>query len=174
MKYELSHDSIAKQLFEKASSGTRERRKIKREIKEAYIAYIQREAKLTQEDVSYFKPYLNKVNITAEEKMFVEYAERRISRRRKQIIGIISFVILALASLLAWAFLELDEQIKQRDRADLAERNLEVAMASALRSDSLAQIRANQLEIALRQAEISDSLTRNQFDNAPDAKINRQ
>ena len=64
MKYELTHDTIAKQIFDKASTEARTRRKIEKYIHERYEAYNQRGARLTQDDIDYIQPYLAQVNIS--------------------------------------------------------------------------------------------------------------
>ena len=51
MDYELIHDTIAKQVFEKASTEARNRRKAEKYIPKRYEAYQQRGAKLTQDDI---------------------------------------------------------------------------------------------------------------------------
>ena len=42
LHYELSHDSIARQVFEKASTEARKRRKVERFVQERYAAYRER------------------------------------------------------------------------------------------------------------------------------------
>lgn len=86
MKYELIHDTIARQVFEKASTEARTRRKVERFIRERYEANQLRGAKLTQDDIDYINPYLAQVNITAEEAAFVEKGRKALlaGRRRRR------------------------------------------------------------------------------------------
>ena len=71
MGYELTHDTIAKQVFSKASIEAQTRRKVERYISERYLAHKDRGAKLTQDDLDYITPYLGQANISKEEEVFL-------------------------------------------------------------------------------------------------------
>ena len=85
MGYELTHDTIAKQIFNKASTEAQTRRKIEKFIREAYQAYQERGAKLTQDDVDYVTPYLPQVSITDAEAEFIAYGRRALRRARRRV-----------------------------------------------------------------------------------------
>ena len=64
MGYELSHDTIAKQIFEKASVEARTRRKVEKFIRERHQAFQERSAPMTMEDIDFVQPYLDQINIS--------------------------------------------------------------------------------------------------------------
>ena len=100
MNYELTHDTIAKQIFQKASSEARTRRKVEKQIRERYEAWQERGARLTQDDIDYITPYLAQVNITKEEETFVEDERKALiaaqRRQRMIVIGVIALLVLFL------------------------------------------------------------------------------
>ena len=86
MGYELTHDTLAKQIFRKASTEAQTRRKIEKYIKERHQAHQERGARLTQDDLDYITPYLNQVNISPREEAFVA-SERKDLRQRPLLLG---------------------------------------------------------------------------------------
>ena len=98
MKYELIHDTIARQVFEKASTEARTRRKIEKQIKERHEAYKDREARLTQDDIDYFTPYLDQVNISEEEAAFIKKGRIALKKARQRNRMIIAGIVTLLSS----------------------------------------------------------------------------
>ena len=128
MKYELTHDTLAKLIFEKASTESRTRRKVEKFIRDRHEAYQLRGARLTQDDIDFVTPYLTQVNISAEEAAFVEYGRKALVRARRRVRTLVAAVLVVFAgltvvSLISW------QRANKREKA-------------AITSDSLAQIAA--------------------------------
>ncbi|MCB0637848.1 MAG: hypothetical protein KDC54_14570, partial [Lewinella sp.] len=70
MKYELKHDSLALQIFQKSSKEAHTRRKIERYIRERFEGYQARGVMLSQDDIDYIKPYQQTVNISDQEETY--------------------------------------------------------------------------------------------------------
>ena len=145
MKYELIHDTIARQISEKASTEARTRRKIEKQISERYGAYQERGAKLTQYDIEYFTPYLNQVNITAAEAAFIENEQRALKQARQRVrVGVIA-AIGVLIAFSTWSYLQV-QALKREKRERVSEvltRNPE---------------RINQLDFAGAEEVVNDAL----------------
>ena len=103
MGYELTHDTIAKQVFQKASTEAQTRRKIEKYIQERYKAHQDREARLTQDDLDYISPYLAQVNITNAQAEFVEKERTalRLARRKRQLLIVSVIIILLVFSIIS-------------------------------------------------------------------------
>ena len=116
MRLEIIHDTIAKQVFEKASTEARTRRKIEKHIREAYEAFDERGAKLTQDDLDYIQPYLAQVDISEEESAFIQNGRKTLlaARRRKRFMVFLIVLILAVATAVSlWFAFEANEKEAQ-------------------------------------------------------------
>ena len=163
MRYELIHDSIAKQVFEKASTDARARRKIEKDILEAHEAFKSRGARLTKEDVDYYEPYLGIINVTPQQHDFILHAKDQMRIKRNYIRVIIVVVIFVVIALFIWAFGEKINGVFQYEEFKKAD-------AAVLKSDSISIQRTIEAEnatkalqdviAALRQSEMSDSTAR--------------
>ncbi|MEL6671898.1 MAG: SUMF1/EgtB/PvdO family nonheme iron enzyme [Bacteroidota bacterium] len=100
MKYEIIHDTIARQVFEKSSTEARTRRKVEKYIRERYEAFSHRNAQLTQDDVDYINPYLSQVSISQEETAFIRQGKKALlaARRRRQLLALSIGIILAISA----------------------------------------------------------------------------
>ncbi|WP_367388963.1 WD40 repeat domain-containing protein [Lewinella sp. LCG006] len=114
MKYELSHDTIARQVFEKASTEARTRRKVERFISERYAAFEVRGAQLTQDDIDFVWPHLDQVNSPAEEIAFLHQGKRKLQYKRRIRLLLLTLTSVAFAILALWAN-------SQRDAAEIRE-----------------------------------------------------
>ncbi len=119
MKYELTHDSIAKQIFEKASTEAHTRRKVEKIIEDAHEAYLDenRKTNMTLEDLDYVKPFLNEVNISIEQVSFLEQQRSRLERRSSIIQGVTLLIMAALAGLTVFSVEQLNKAEKERNQA---------------------------------------------------------
>ncbi len=108
MRYELSHDSIARQVIEKASDEMHLRRKLQKYIEDRHEAFLERGAQLSKDDWIYISPHLQKVSLSAATERFLLEGRRALIRRarNKRIaqvsIGLFLFVA-SLVSLGLWA-----------------------------------------------------------------------
>ncbi len=103
IKYELSHDTIARQVYEKSSAETKARRKVQLLIERACQRYQERGILLTQEDLDELKPHEHNISFATEEQAFIQKSkielQRQARRRRQLTIGI----ILVLTGMLIFA-----------------------------------------------------------------------
>ncbi|GJM32721.1 MAG: hypothetical protein DHS20C18_17220 [Saprospiraceae bacterium] len=103
IKYELSHDTIARQIYEKTSADAKARRKVQLMITRAYQRFGERGVLLTQEDLDELKPHEKNIPLQPEELDFIQQSKRVLQqkaiRRRQLAIGI----ILALTTMLLFA-----------------------------------------------------------------------
>jgi hypothetical protein len=145
MKYEIIHDTIALQVFEKASIEARTRRKVEKYIAERYEAYQQRGAQLDQDDLDYISPYLDQVNISPEESAFIRKGAAALQKAKRRRQALILGVIAILAIFLAVALFQWRSAAASRAEAE----------ASALKADSSAVVANKAKEDALEQARIA-------------------
>ena len=120
MKYELSHDILAKKVYEKSSQDDKMLRKIESFIKERHEYFLAQGVMLVKEDLEYISPYLAKVNVTPEEKAFVENSRKQVKRNegRKLITTLAIFVLPVLVALLAWALYQTYEANRAFENAN--------------------------------------------------------
>ena len=97
MKYEIIHDTIARQIYEKASNEARTRRKVERFIRERHEAHLTRGAKLTRDDIDYVTPYLSQVNITPEQEAYIEKGRKALQAAKRKIQLLVSVLLVMLA-----------------------------------------------------------------------------
>jgi WD40 repeat protein len=100
MRYELAHDSLARQILDRVSGEAKARRQAKLLVARAHKRYLERKVLLTQEDLDELRPHEAAISFSAEEMQFITASKRALSRaarRKRQItIGIISILSLFL------------------------------------------------------------------------------
>ena len=105
MKFEISHDSLAKQIFEKASVDAKNRRKIKAMVERGLERYRQRKVFLTVDDLSEIRHNFHAINFTEEEEDLIRISTRALARKEKRGCLIVTAVILTLLTLLGLSIL---------------------------------------------------------------------
>lgn len=100
MKIELSHDILAKKVYEKASSEDRMRLKIEQFVHQRYAYFQQRGALLGAEDINYVQPYLSLLIISPEELAFIK--KSKSATQRKFIIGAVIVGVFIVVILILW------------------------------------------------------------------------
>jgi WD40 repeat protein len=153
MGYELIHDTIAKQIFNKASTEAQTRRKVERYITERYQAHQDRKAKLTQDDLDYIGPYLGQVNITKDERTFLEKGKKALLRAKRRRQLLIAGVMAVLAVFLAIALVQWNIANKNKAAAEISAQEANTAKEDAINSARIA--RENERE-AERQKQLAD------------------
>lgn len=71
MKLEISHDALARTIYEKASAEDRTRLKIKTFIITRYEHYKENRSLLKKEDINYISPYLGQIDLNKDQKKFI-------------------------------------------------------------------------------------------------------
>jgi hypothetical protein len=96
MKLELSHDTLAKAIYDKASREDKILIKKQNFVKRRYNYYIASKVLLDAKDLNRVTPYLNKLNLDQEALLFVKKSQRYAQRRQATIGGIVFLVSLTL------------------------------------------------------------------------------
>jgi WD40 repeat protein len=118
MKYELNHDVIAKQVFEKASADMKSRRKIELMVKTAYEFYLKRNALLTVEQLEEIRPARTTLNLKAEELKFIELSEQSIVKAQRRKFWLTAGVIAALTATLTFALWQWRKAVVRQTEAE--------------------------------------------------------
>lgn len=83
-RYELLHDALARQIFQRITRAEQELIEVRQFVQQAYGQYEKRGAKLTANDLSYLRPYRNQLYLKGELKDFVEGAFGEAERKEKR------------------------------------------------------------------------------------------
>ncbi|MBC7898354.1 MAG: WD40 repeat domain-containing protein, partial [Cytophagaceae bacterium] len=103
MRFELSHDTIARQVFDKASAEAQARRKVEKYIGDRLAMYRERGTLLTRDDLNYVQPWLSAIRVDAAESALIADSRRAVNRQRNRlrmtVVGIIA--ILSISTIAA-------------------------------------------------------------------------
>ena len=115
MKYELSHDILAKLIFEKTSLETKQRRRTELFIKRHHEDYQETRTLLTKSELQYIRPYLKDLSISSEQRQFVRKSQRNHVRRRFIFTIIVVLILLGIG----FTYIAYLQQKKETFRAGL-------------------------------------------------------
>ncbi len=136
MKYELIHDTIAQQVYDKVSLEAKARRRIRYLVERQYERHRHNpRILLTPEDLDELAPFTGYLSFSPAEESFILRSRRALDRRRKLIAGSILAAFVVLISLLGWAFFQSKRASAEGRRAKavaLAGRSLEAELAGDL------------------------------------------
>ncbi len=177
MKIELSHDILAKNIYDRASADAKMLLKVTNLIKGRYIYYIESKVLLTKEDLNYVESYLKKIELTDEEHAFVRRSKRVLKLRTIWSIVVAIIIIVALAGLTAWAMqgwrkanknekdvfekkalLEQQNRVLANQRDELAREKRErlAAINDLSNKDKLLELSKGELEKVVQELEIKN------------------
>ena len=159
MKYELSHDSIAHQIFEKASTEAKARRRVSSLVERALERYQRRGVLLTQEDIDEIKPFERTIHFSKEATRFIQESKLALekeARRRRRITTAIISILSILLLIALWSA----NHARQSARA-------QKAMRLALQAEKA--LDNGQTSLGFRLAEAAHRLSR---DSATQSTIN--
>ena len=176
MKYELIHDRIAQQVYDKSSADAKARRKVEQLIAGKYNFYKERgQGLLSQDDLDIIRPYVTLVNIPPEQLEYIEASQKELDRqleqererleREKQLLQeqqerlkrdrrrqrwtfVILLLIGALISFLLWRTVQATREATDKTRQ--AEESAEIAS----QQEKLAQTAQEQAQQESERAEI--------------------
>ena len=138
MKIELSHDILARKIYDKSSAEDKLVLKIENLIREDYQRFVDRKILMGAEDYEYIAPFLSSLNLLEEEKEFIRKSKRVLDQKQRRRNILIIAVIAILALLGAWATYQQSvaeeheiEAIKQAELAKQEKRAAELARAEA-------------------------------------------
>ncbi len=170
MKLELSHDILAKKVYERVSAEDKTLRKMERFIADRYSFYEGKSNKLTREEISYISPYLAKVDIPDRERQFIHEGMRGHQRKRMFVIILLGLIFIGLFAAAStffnfWRDAERlrAEAVSLQQAADsarsdaeiqkkVAEGNLLIAEAERFRADSQSRRAEYQATLATASA----------------------
>lgn len=96
MKLELSHDTLAKAIYDRASREDKLLIKQQNFINRRYKYYIASRVLLDAKDLNRVTPYLDKINLDSEALVFIKKSQRYAQRRQITMTGIVSLVSVIL------------------------------------------------------------------------------
>jgi hypothetical protein len=96
MKLELSHDTLAKCIYEKFSEEDKMRGQIRQVLKEHLVYYKDAETLLSKDDLNYIAPYVNTIELEKDALELVRKSKKRLNRRKKQITAAVVTAIILL------------------------------------------------------------------------------
>ncbi|MEZ4774596.1 MAG: WD40 repeat domain-containing protein [Bacteroidia bacterium] len=106
MKYELTHDSLARQIEEMVSDEQKIRRKMLRFLQEQYARYESSQVLMNREDLDYVRPYLGSLPLNESVKVFVRKSETSVKRKGQFLAGAVSVIVLIISVLGIRAYIE--------------------------------------------------------------------
>ena len=159
MKFEVTHDSIAKQVNEKASTNAKARKKAKALVDYALRRYQERSILLTQDELDQVRPFQSVISFDAKEEKLITESQKalRKSARRKFILNavlVVSLLVLGIISLAVYTLnqtnnqLDLSNSLLKISEDQLKKKNEDLVTSK----DSIEQI-SIQLDSALRNAQ---------------------
>ena len=86
-RYELLHDALARQIFQRITRAEQELIEVRQFVQQAHGQFLKRGVKLTANDLAYLRPYRNQLHLKGEMRGFVEGAfgeEERSAHRKKR------------------------------------------------------------------------------------------
>ena len=158
-RIEIAHDILAREVYARIDADEKMRLKIAQFLRDRYDYYVESGALLDKKDLAYIDPYLEKVEVSEEQAVFLAESRREVAateRRRKWIIGAILGVLLAAA--VVSLFFGIRSNQKARE-AELANATAREALAESDRLWKVAETEKANALIAKDQAIASDSRT---------------
>jgi|GEM_PF-3663788 len=123
MKYELTHDTIARQIYEQASEQLKARRRARLIVQRALERYQERGVLLRQEDLDEVRPYEKSIRFSSAEQQLIRESRNALAaaarRRRNIALGIIALLTFFLAVAL-WQWKSAAESAAAQRRMRLA------------------------------------------------------
>lgn len=98
MRVEIAHDILAKSVYQKSSEEERLRLRVQLFVKQRYDYYEWKGALLTESDIRYIQPFLKILELSAEQKAFIEKSKTYLvkkdrSQKRRQALYVILPII---------------------------------------------------------------------------------
>lgn len=107
MKFELSHDTLAHQVFEKSSTDSKARRKVEALLLNAVERFNKRNVLLSTADLDEIKPFEKTIDLSPDEEKLIRISKRFIEREKarrfnRAIAIIVLLLFLLLIALSQW------------------------------------------------------------------------
>lgn len=111
MKIELSHDLLAKKIYDKASTEDKMLIKIRNFIKDRFAYFKENKVLLSREDLHYIGPYLKQLTLEQHELIFIDRSKHVIWLKRVAVGTVVVAVIFIIAY-----FMNKTERVKARSQ----------------------------------------------------------
>lgn len=115
MKIELSHDLLAKKIYDKASTEDKMLIKISNFIKNRFAYFKENNVLLSKDDLNYIRPYLSLITLEKHEIIFIQRSQQTISLRRA-LVGALAIAIIFIIA----HFMNRTEKVKLKNQERLA------------------------------------------------------
>ena len=146
VKFELSHDTLAKAIYDMASDESKNNLKIRNFVKERYRYYSENKSFLTKDDLAYISKSCKdrkQLNLTKEEEDFIKRSWQAVKRQHFWTLGSTIVLIVVLGALFIWAMRGWGAVEKTRAHLEFSNqeknRALDSLQSVQRRADSLAQ-----------------------------------
>src|SRR5215204_4629374 len=151
-RFELSHDAIARLVFDQASAEAQTRRKIEKYIRDRLAMHRERGPLLTRDDLDYIHPHLGAIRADDEELAFIRESERTVqrTRNRRRLIVAGVMAVLAVSSGVSAVM-----AVNARRSEKLADRERDRAEAARLFNEARTQMANGSLHEAVLTARIA-------------------
>lgn len=129
-RYELLHDALARQIFQRITRAEQELIEVRQFVQQAHGQFLKRGVKLTANDLTYLRPYRNQLHLKGEVRGFVEGAfgeEERKARDRRSKRRWLTFGALGFGILASWYTVG---KVKELNRVQRKNYSLELAQRS--------------------------------------------
>lgn len=133
LRYELAHDSIAKQIAEKASVEAKSRRKVKALIERGVERFEERKILLTADDLDIIKPFEDNLYLSQAETQLIKISSAKLREEEIRKRNIRWAIISVLTVFLAFALFQWYQASQQREEARF---QTKVAQASLFASQA--------------------------------------
>jgi hypothetical protein len=95
MKIELSHDTLAKSIYDRFSGEDRMRAQIRQLLMERLVDYKDHATLLSKDDLNYMDAYLDSIELSQEVLDFIQKSRQRLDRRKRH-LSIAAIVVIVL------------------------------------------------------------------------------
>lgn len=153
MKIELSHDALAKRIYEKASTEDKMRLRITNFIRGRYLHYLDNRILLQTDDLNYVGPYLKGLDLTEDEQDFLKRSTVAAKRRKFGMVAVVSVAFITMAVLFGKA------EHRKRDLENTMTA-LDAARLDMFRSDSLKSLTDSQLKALAAELKVANDSIR--------------
>lgn len=175
MKIELSHDTLAKTVYERASASDRMRLRVLNLVRVKYQLYEVDHALLTSDEVKAVAPFEEELSLTREEQAFL--TRSKVMARKNLLIfivgsGIATFVVVGTLLWFLNYYVNISDKLEESNALyretelalESANQDLEVKLAELRTKDSihivlLGRIGDNKQIIKMTNRELQDALT---------------
>jgi hypothetical protein len=159
MKVELSHDALARRIYEKASAEDKMRLKVTNFVRSRYAYYKENRILLKTDDLAYIDPYVESIDLSDAERKFISDSRRAAKWRRLGGSASIAVAFITLAILYAKSEQRKILLQEQKLQLETAMSEVDKARMAVLKSDSIQSLSNDELKrLASELKVLNDSL----------------